>query len=105
MGSPEFKRSTCRGIEIWPDCTMAVEAINNPKNWPRFRTYLDRYSCVRRHFHCCEVRLSSFTANVAARRIAKSGTRDDRFHSYLALGGPAWLLSVIEDDRSSETLP
>ncbi|KAG7542810.1 hypothetical protein ISN45_Aa07g027620, partial [Arabidopsis thaliana x Arabidopsis arenosa] len=46
------------------------------------------------------IKLSSPQANHVARSIAKSVTKDGRFQSYLAMGGPAWLHSRIEQERS-----
>ncbi|KAL9299214.1 putative protein phosphatase 2C-like protein 45 [Arabidopsis thaliana] len=43
--------------------------------------------------------VSSSKANSIARDIAISVTRDGRFRSYLARGGPGWLLSRIEEDK------
>ena len=44
-------------------------------------------------------KVSSSKANSIERDIAISVTRDGRFRSYLARGGPGWLLSRIEEDK------
>ncbi|EFH46559.1 hypothetical protein ARALYDRAFT_915396 [Arabidopsis lyrata subsp. lyrata] len=43
--------------------------------------------------------LSSPKANSLAKDIACSVSREGRFTSYLARGGPAWLHNRIEDER------
>ncbi|CAA0358008.1 unnamed protein product [Arabidopsis thaliana] len=52
-----------------------------------------------RQFFRVIFKVSSSKANSIARDIAKSVTRDGRFRSYLARGGPGWLLSRIEEDK------
>ncbi|EFH44688.1 hypothetical protein ARALYDRAFT_915690 [Arabidopsis lyrata subsp. lyrata] len=44
-------------------------------------------------------KISSPKANTLAKAIACSVTRDGRFNSYLASGGPAWLHTRIEEER------
>ncbi|VYS58764.1 unnamed protein product [Arabidopsis thaliana] len=52
-----------------------------------------------RQFFRVIFKVSSSKANSIARDIAISVTRDGRFRSYLARGGPGWLLSRIEEDK------
>ncbi|KAG7582623.1 Zinc knuckle CX2CX4HX4C [Arabidopsis suecica] len=86
-------------IEIWSDCAAAIEAVTDPMNWPRYHTYLDKISRITPGFRKVFFKLASPKANSVARDIAKSVTRDGRLRSYLAIGGPAWLHSRIEEDK------
>jgi len=43
--------------------------------------------------------LSEVTCGKMSLEIASSATRDRRVHSYLPRGGPAWLLSRIEEEK------
>ncbi|VYS61986.1 unnamed protein product [Arabidopsis thaliana] len=52
-----------------------------------------------RQFFRVIFKVSSSKANSIERDIAISVTRDGRFSSYLARGGPGWLLSRIEEDK------
>ncbi|CAD5327306.1 unnamed protein product [Arabidopsis thaliana] len=52
-----------------------------------------------RQFFRVIFKVSSSKANSIERDIAISVTRDGRFRSYLARGGPGWLLSRIEEDK------
>ncbi|KAL1194354.1 putative protein phosphatase 2C-like protein 45 [Cardamine amara subsp. amara] len=84
---------------IYGQCGAAVEALNHPRDWPKYRSLLDRFHRILQRFNSCFIRHSSSKANLAARRIAKSVTRDGRVHSYLAVGGPVWLHATLEADR------
>ncbi|CAL9240060.1 unnamed protein product, partial [Arabidopsis halleri] len=75
-------------IEVWSDCAPAIEALNNPEKWPRYRTDLGYINNLLPSFRWCKFKASLPQANSIARDIAKSVTRDGRFQSYLALGGP-----------------
>ncbi|KAL1218054.1 putative protein phosphatase 2C-like protein 45 [Cardamine amara subsp. amara] len=88
-------------IEVWSDCGEMLEAIKNPKDWPRYRSYIDRFCKLQRGFRNCKMELSSPQANLVARRIATSVTQEGRFHSYLATGGPSWLSALINSEKVS----
>ncbi|KAL1198563.1 putative protein phosphatase 2C-like protein 45 [Cardamine amara subsp. amara] len=77
----------------------AIEALNNPCDWPKYRSLLKRFQRIRQKFRYCEFKKSSAQANLAARRIAQSVTQDGRVNFYLAAGGPGWLHSILENDR------
>ncbi|KAL1205015.1 hypothetical protein V5N11_016362 [Cardamine amara subsp. amara] len=61
----------------------AVQAINNPKDWPKYRSLIDRLWKACSRFRSCQVKLSSVNVNSAARKIAKSVTHEGRVRSYL----------------------
>ncbi|CAD5324818.1 unnamed protein product [Arabidopsis thaliana] len=77
-------------IEVWSDCGAAIEAIIDSLNWPRYSTFLDRIHRLIPKFSLVIFKVSSSKANSIARdiAIAISVTRDVRFRSYLARGGP-----------------
>ncbi|KAG7567399.1 Ribonuclease H domain [Arabidopsis thaliana x Arabidopsis arenosa] len=85
--------------EIWSDCGAAIAAITSPSAWPKYRSQLDKIATVIRVMRETSFKLSPPKANLLARDIACSVTRDGRFNSYLASGGPAWLHERIERDR------
>ncbi|KAL1189747.1 putative protein phosphatase 2C-like protein 45 [Cardamine amara subsp. amara] len=88
-------------VEIWSDCGAMVEAVKNPKDWPRYRSYIDLFEKLRRGFRSCILEASSSQANTVARRIAASVILEGRFNSYLAAGDPSWLSSLIISEKSS----
>lgn len=57
-----------------------------------------RISELRTCFASCSFEAETIKANSVAREIARSVTREGRFQSYLALGGPAWLHERIRCD-------
>ncbi|KAG7551546.1 Reverse transcriptase zinc-binding domain [Arabidopsis thaliana x Arabidopsis arenosa] len=85
--------------EIWSDCSAAVRALEQPANWPKYRSLLNKIAQVIQVMRDVNFKISSPKANTLARDIACSVTREGRFNSYLASGGPAWLQSRIEDER------
>lgn len=78
-----------------------VTAVQKPSDWPRFRLVLLRISGICAHFDAMAFETDSSASNfLIAREIAKSVFRDGRFHSYLALGGSAWLHQQIFREAS-----
>ncbi|KAG7557206.1 hypothetical protein ISN44_As09g007260, partial [Arabidopsis suecica] len=86
---------------VWTDCAAAVSAFENPKEWPKYRSVLNKIMQVIRVMGEVSFKLSSPKANSLAREIACSVTREGRFTSYLALGGPSWLHDRIARERRS----
>ncbi|KAL1200005.1 putative protein phosphatase 2C-like protein 45 [Cardamine amara subsp. amara] len=76
-----------------------MEVIKNPRDWPRYRSYIDRFMQAKLGFHNCTIKLSSVQTNTVVHRIAKSVTHEGRFQSYIASGGPSWLSSLIEAEK------
>jgi len=70
-------------IEIWSDCGAAMEAISDPINWPTYLSYLDRIHRILPNFGSLVFKVSSTKANIIARDIATSVTREGRSRSYL----------------------
>ncbi|EOA29076.1 hypothetical protein CARUB_v10025338mg [Capsella rubella] len=93
----DMRFSSC---EVWMDCHAAWEAISNPRAWPKYRSQTTNIWQVVRVMREVSFHLSSPKANVLAKEIACSVTRDGRLTSYLALGGPVWLQDRIERDKS-----
>lgn len=87
-----------KDVEIWSDCGAVVDALKNPRDWPKYRSLLNRIHKTSGRFRSFDVKLSLSQANVVVRKIAKSVTKDSRMHSYLAVEGPTWLHNVIEAD-------
>ncbi|KAG7536410.1 Reverse transcriptase domain [Arabidopsis suecica] len=85
--------------EIWTDCNAAVGALERPKEWPKYRSILNKISQAIQVMRDVKFKISSPKANTLAKAIACSVTRDGRFNSYLASGGPAWLHTRIEEER------
>lgn len=77
-----------------------VTAVQKPSDWPRFRLVLLRISGICAHFDAMAIETESSASNLIAREIANSVFPDSRFHSYLALGGPAWLHQQIFREAS-----
>ncbi|XP_010472251.1 PREDICTED: uncharacterized protein LOC104751896 [Camelina sativa] len=80
------------------DSAQVVEAITNPHNWPRFGLLLQEIQQLIEGFESWDCETVGRSANQAAVAIAKSVTRENRFQSYLALGGPSWLHDLISAD-------
>ncbi|KAL1218233.1 putative protein phosphatase 2C-like protein 45 [Cardamine amara subsp. amara] len=85
-------------VELWSQCGAAIEALNNPCDWPKYRSLFNRFQRIRQKFRYCEFKNSSAQANLAARRISHSITQDGRVNSYLTADGPGWLHSILEND-------
>lgn len=85
--------------EIWSDCPAAVAAVAKPIEWPKYRSQLSKILQVLQVMGEVSFHLSSPKANSLARDIACSVTKEGRFNSYLALGGPAWLHDRLEEER------
>ncbi|KAG7585295.1 Ribonuclease H domain [Arabidopsis thaliana x Arabidopsis arenosa] len=85
--------------EIWSDYSAAIRALEQPANWPKYRSLLNKIAQVIQVMRDVNFKISSPKANTLARDIACSVTRKGRFNSYLASGGPAWLQSRIEAER------
>lgn len=78
-------------VTIVSDFTDAIEEIQRPSSWPRYRIFTENIRVLSRRFSRCCFDLEKPGANLIAREIAKSVTREGLFQSYLALGGPSWL--------------
>ncbi|XP_024011324.1 uncharacterized protein LOC112086588 [Eutrema salsugineum] len=82
-------------VTIVSDLHAVVDAISDPSRWPRYRAYTDYIKHLQGFFSVCSFELETIGANRVAREISKSVTRDGRFQSYLAIGGPSWLHHLI----------
>ncbi|KAL1196056.1 hypothetical protein V5N11_030118 [Cardamine amara subsp. amara] len=59
----------CENVKVWSECGAVVEAIRNPIDWLKYRSYLDRFKKSQQRFQHCEVNSSTAQANKAARRL------------------------------------
>ncbi|KAF3536980.1 hypothetical protein F2Q69_00019599 [Brassica cretica] len=84
-----------RGCCVGSDLHDLINAVMRQSNWPRFRALLSRVRILCLSFPSVAFESESASSNGIAREIAKSVLRDGRFHSYLAMGGPAWLHQQI----------
>ncbi|EOA15394.1 hypothetical protein CARUB_v10006595mg, partial [Capsella rubella] len=86
--------------EVWTDCHAAWEAITHTLAWPKYSSQTTKIWQVIQVMRKVSFHLSSPKANLLAKEIACSVTRDGRLTSYMALGGPAWLQDRIDWDNS-----
>lgn len=91
VGITMFERQSLLRVELVSDNVAAMEAVLQPREWPRFQNLLDQINQVFQSFEVCEFQSVRIQANKITRAIATSVTRYERFHSYMALGGPTWL--------------
>ncbi|CAH8276923.1 unnamed protein product [Arabidopsis lyrata] len=91
--------------EIWSDCTAAIRALAQPNDWPKYRSILYKIVQVIRVMRDVSFPISSLKANSLARDIVCSVTRDGRFNSYLASGGPACGVKRLCSKRDVEMAP
>ncbi|KAG7572529.1 hypothetical protein ISN44_As09g008890 [Arabidopsis suecica] len=85
--------------EVWSDSRAAIDALTRPDDFPKYRSQIIKIQQVIRVMREVSFHFSSPKANSLAKDIACSVTREGRFTSYLARGGPAWLHNRIEDER------
>ncbi|WZY69216.1 hypothetical protein YC2023_001456 [Brassica napus] len=78
-------------VVLASDFRELMEAVLKPKEWPRYRSFLQEINILCSLFRSVAFETESANSNQIAREIAKSVLRDGRLQSYLALGGPAWL--------------
>ncbi|XP_013739286.1 uncharacterized protein LOC106442103 [Brassica napus] len=75
------------------------EAITCPHNFPHLTVELSRIIRALYQFDQCHIELVSAGTNDIAVEIATSVTKDRRYQSYIANGGPGWLSSSIRDSE------
>ncbi|KAL1194359.1 hypothetical protein V5N11_017828 [Cardamine amara subsp. amara] len=46
-------------VELWSQCGAAIKALNNPCDWPKYRSLLNRFQRIRQKFRYCEFKNSS----------------------------------------------
>lgn len=84
-----------KDIVIASDCQAVYAALLKPLEWPRYRVFIEHILWLKSGFVSYSFELETIKANTIAREISKSVTRDGKFNSYIALGGPAWLHNLI----------
>ena len=98
----ESMRSTHqRNIIFESHYTLARDALLNPAMFPRLclviNEILSLFPCLQtwQMTYACEAQ------NRPATKIAESVVRDRRFSSYIARGGPSWLLANLNAEAVS----
>lgn len=84
-----------KDLVIASDCQATNAALLKPLEWPRYRVFIECIHRLMAEFDSCSFQLEMTIANSIVRAIYTSVTRDGRFHSYIALGGPTWLHDLI----------
>lgn len=89
-------------INIGIDNKEALSALSNMSTWPRYRSLLERIMGLKSCFRTLMFQQVSVMSNSIVRDIARSVLRDGMFQSYLALGSPAWLHNMIQDEAHTK---
>lgn len=76
-----------------------VNAVFGPKAWPSFNFKSSELLLILKGFQDWSLVLESTSANRGASLIALSVVQDFWCQSYVALGPPAWLSVLFEDER------
>lgn len=79
-------------------------AINSPSLFPSLAVDISRILRSLHNFDQCQMLLIPAEANSIAEMIALSVTKDRRYQSYIAQGGPHWLSSTIRSE-AGQPLP
>lgn len=77
---------------------LAGEAILRPEEFPSYQDLLTNIRCKLEGFRLWNISFSPLSGNRVAHEIALSVTRDHRYQSYVAHGGPFWLRALIQVD-------
>ncbi|XP_013588953.1 PREDICTED: uncharacterized protein LOC106297216 [Brassica oleracea var. oleracea] len=85
-------------IIVESDCGMAREAILNPTRFPWFGYLLEKIIHALPFLYPCSLEHVEGARKKVAEKIAVSVTRDHRCQSYVASGGPRWLLNRLESE-------
>ncbi|KAG5401441.1 hypothetical protein IGI04_016048 [Brassica rapa subsp. trilocularis] len=80
---------------------QALKAFEKPHTFPHLYNGVAHTSALMRKFRVCHVEVVDDNANRVAKEIAVSVTKDRRFQSYVARGGPSWLANIIQADATS----
>lgn len=75
----------------------AWKAINEPQSFPDMALLISLTLRSLHKFDHCQVRLVPEVINLIALEIALSVTKDRRYQSYIARGGPSWLAPAIRN--------
>ncbi|KAF3556885.1 hypothetical protein F2Q69_00015644 [Brassica cretica] len=86
-------------IEI--SSAQALEALNNPHWFPGLSNTIEHTRQALSCFQNCYAEVVNVATNRVAQKIAVSVTKDRRFQSYIACGGPSWLTDTILADAAN----
>nr|VDD36510.1 unnamed protein product [Brassica oleracea] len=78
----------------------AWKAFISPEKFPNVSYVLSRLRIIANDFEHFQLLLSPPGINSAALSIALSVTKDRRYQSYMARGGPSWLSSYLRSEAS-----
>ncbi|CAN6990298.1 unnamed protein product [Brassica rapa subsp. trilocularis] len=76
----------------------AWQALISPEKFPNVSDALSRLRRIANDFEHFQVVRSPPGINSVALSIARSVTKDRRYQSYLARGGPSWLASYLHSE-------
>ncbi|CAN7091771.1 unnamed protein product, partial [Brassica rapa subsp. narinosa] len=82
---------------------LAGEAILRPEEFPGFQELLAHIRFKLTGFRLWCISYAHLEGNRCAQEIALSVTRDQRYQSYLARGGPMWLRNFILEEAKDDT--
>ena len=86
-------------IEI--SSAKALEALQDPLSCPHLSNTIAHVSKLLNQYLHCHVLVVKECANGVANEIAVSVTRDRRYQSYVARGGPSWLSRIIQEEAGA----
>lgn len=75
-------------------------ALLRPRAWPSFVLEVTEISNILGGFNNWSLMVEEASMNKEAFLIVQSAVRDDRWHSYVAVGCPSWLEELFEQERS-----
>ncbi|XP_048611532.1 uncharacterized protein LOC125585866 [Brassica napus] len=76
------------------------KALTSPWLFPNLSLDISRILRLMHNFDLCQIMVVSDQTNFVATEIASSVTKDGRYQSYIATGGPRWLSSNIRSEAA-----
>ncbi|CAN7101106.1 unnamed protein product [Brassica rapa subsp. narinosa] len=90
---------TIKWVIIESSLTQVREALLKPHEYPEWRHLIDTISVLLNEFDGVSLEHVVASRNRIANSIALSVTRDHRYQSYVATGGPTWLSSLLREEE------
>lgn len=81
-------------------CSASREVLLQPNRFPAFRSIIESIMLSLQYFESWSLEHVVPERNQVAGLIATSVTRDHRYQSYVARGGPFWLQSIINKEAT-----
>lgn len=82
---------------------MIRQVLNHPESFMHLSDLVERSNVAALRFSSCRLQMVPTTCNTLVMEIAESVTRDQRWESYVATHGPAWLEPRIRQEASTTT--